>query len=122
MKARPHGAALSLLRLARRTAAAAGPACAWPKDGGAIDLEVWSLPTATMGSVLRARFPAPLGLGSVALEDGSTVLGFLCESYATAGAQRHHRAGRLARLSEEHRLSRPASAGGAVAPVTRHDS
>jgi allophanate hydrolase len=56
------------------------------KDGAAIELEVWSLPAATVGAFAR-QIPAPLGLGSVALEDGSTVLGFLCESYATAGAR-----------------------------------
>jgi allophanate hydrolase len=56
------------------------------KDGAAIDLEVWSLPAATVGAFAR-QIPAPLGLGTVALEDGSTVLGFLCESYATAGAR-----------------------------------
>jgi len=56
------------------------------KDGAAIELEVWSLPSAAVGAFAR-QIPAPLGLGSVALEDGSTVLGFLCESYATAGAR-----------------------------------
>ncbi|CAN5366358.1 allophanate hydrolase [soil metagenome] len=56
------------------------------KDGAAIELEVWSLPAATVGAFAR-QIPAPLGLGSVALEDGSTVLGFLCESYATASAR-----------------------------------
>jgi allophanate hydrolase len=54
--------------------------------GAAIELEVWSLPAATVGTFAR-RIPAPLGLGSVELEDGSTVLGFLCESYATEGAR-----------------------------------
>jgi len=54
--------------------------------GAAIELEVWSLPAAAVGAFAR-RIPGPLGLGSVALEDGSTVLGFLCESYATEGAR-----------------------------------
>jgi allophanate hydrolase len=54
--------------------------------GAAIKLEVWSLPATTVGAFAR-RIPAPLGLGSVALEDGSTVLGFVCESYATDGAR-----------------------------------
>lgn len=56
------------------------------EGGGAIDLEVWSLPAATVGSFLR-RIPAPLGLGTVLLEDGSGVPGFLCEGHATAGAE-----------------------------------
>ncbi len=55
------------------------------KDGAAIELEVWSLPAATVGAFAR-QIPSPLGLGSIALEDGSSVLGFLCESYATEGA------------------------------------
>ncbi len=55
-------------------------------SGAAIELEVWSLPAATVGAFARL-IPAPLGLGSIALEDGSTVLGFLCESYAIEGAR-----------------------------------
>jgi allophanate hydrolase len=54
--------------------------------GGAIELEVWSLPAAAVGSFLR-KIPAPLGLGTVTLADGSGVPGFLCESHATAGAE-----------------------------------
>jgi len=54
--------------------------------GAAIELEVWSLPAAAVGAFARL-IPAPLGLGSIALKDGSTVLGFLCESYATDGAR-----------------------------------
>lgn len=34
-----------------------------------------------------AEIPAPLGIGSVELEDGSVVKGFLCESYALKGAR-----------------------------------
>ena len=67
------------------------------KEGGAIELEVWSLPAAQVGAFLR-KIPAPLGLGTVTLADGSDVTGFLCESHATAGRPRYHRAGRLAGL------------------------
>jgi len=56
------------------------------EDGAAIELEVWSLPAAQVGAFLRG-IPAPLGLGNVSLDDGSTVAGFLCEGYATAGAR-----------------------------------
>ena len=56
------------------------------KGGGAIELEVWSLPADQVGRFLR-RIPAPLGLGTVALADGSDVLGFLCEGHATAAAR-----------------------------------
>ena len=34
-----------------------------------------------------AGIPSPLGLGTIELEDGSTVQGFVCESYATATAR-----------------------------------
>ena len=56
------------------------------QGGGAIELEVWSLPAAEVGSFLR-KIPAPLGLGTVTLADGSGVPGFLCESHATTDAE-----------------------------------
>jgi allophanate hydrolase len=56
-------------------------------DGGApVALEVWSLRTWQFGDFV-SEIPAPLGLGTIELEDGSTVQGFLCESYATVGAR-----------------------------------
>jgi allophanate hydrolase len=54
--------------------------------GGAVELEVWSLPSDKVGAFVT-KIPAPLGLGTVALADGTGVLGFLCESHATAGAK-----------------------------------
>lgn len=56
------------------------------EGGGAIDLEVWSLPTEKVGAFLR-KIPAPLGLGTVMLADGSAVPGFLCETHAVADAR-----------------------------------
>ena len=53
--------------------------------GAAIEVEVWDMPAAALGSFL-ALVPAPLALGSVDLADGSRVHGFLCEAHATAGA------------------------------------
>ena len=56
-------------------------------DGGsAIELEVWSLPADQVGAFLR-KIPAPLGLGTVSLADGSDVTGFLCEGHAIEGAR-----------------------------------
>jgi allophanate hydrolase len=56
-------------------------------DGGtAIDVEVWDLPLAQVGSFL-ALVPAPLGLGSLELADGRFVHGFLCEAHALANAR-----------------------------------
>ena len=56
------------------------------EGGASIELEVWALPQAEVGSFL-ALIPAPLGLGSLLLEDGTTVHGFLCEAHALQGAQ-----------------------------------
>lgn len=53
--------------------------------GGAIEMEVWELPMAEFGSFV-AGVPAPLAIGTVRLEDGTTVHGFLCEAAAAAGA------------------------------------
>ena len=54
-------------------------------DGVAIDVEVWAIPQAQFGSFM-AGIPAPLGIGTVELEDGSLVKGFICEAYAAEGA------------------------------------
>ena len=54
--------------------------------GSAIELEVWSLPKGSFGQFVTG-IPAPLGIGTIELEDGSTVQGFVCESYATAAAR-----------------------------------
>jgi len=51
----------------------------------AIELEVWRLPVANYGRFV-AGIPAPLGIGSVQLADGSTVQGFVCEAAGTVGA------------------------------------
>jgi allophanate hydrolase len=55
------------------------------EGGASIAVEVWNVPLRQVGSLL-ALIPAPLGLGSVALADGSTVHGFICEGHALAGA------------------------------------
>jgi allophanate hydrolase len=56
------------------------------EGGASIELEVWALPQVEVGSFLDL-IPAPLGLGSLLLEDGTTVHGFLCEAHALQGAQ-----------------------------------
>ncbi|KPY42459.1 Allophanate hydrolase [Pseudomonas syringae pv. ribicola] len=56
-------------------------------DGGvAIELEVWELPSAELGSFLTG-IPAPLGLGKVQLADGRWETGFICEPYGLEGAR-----------------------------------
>ncbi len=57
-----------------------------PGEGGAIALEVWALPRTRVGDFL-AGIPAPLGLGTLALADGTRPTGFLCEQVATRGAE-----------------------------------
>ena len=54
--------------------------------GACIEVEVWDMPAAAFGSFV-AEIPAPLGIGTLELEDGEKVKGFLCEHYATAGRQ-----------------------------------
>lgn len=54
--------------------------------GRSIEVEVWSLPEAEFGSFM-ALVAAPLCIGTVLLEDGEAVKGFLCEPYALASAQ-----------------------------------
>jgi allophanate hydrolase len=55
-------------------------------EGSAIEVEVWEMSSDAFGSFV-AGIPAPLGIGTVELEDGEQVKGFLCEPYATRGAQ-----------------------------------
>jgi allophanate hydrolase len=53
---------------------------------GLIELEIWELDPAGFGSFV-AEIPPPLGIGTVTLEDGSRVKGFLCEAHALGGAR-----------------------------------
>ncbi|KQW44954.1 MULTISPECIES: allophanate hydrolase [unclassified Roseateles] len=55
------------------------------EGGEPIAVEIWNVPLRHIGSLL-ALIPAPLGLGSVLLADGSSVHGFICEGQALAGA------------------------------------
>ena len=48
-------------------------------------MEVWRLPAAGLGRLVAA-LPAPLGIGTVELHDGTTAHGFLCEEHAAARA------------------------------------
>ena len=51
-----------------------------------IEIEIWALDDAAFGSFV-AEIPPPLGIGTLELEDGSSVKGFLCEPIALEGAQ-----------------------------------
>jgi allophanate hydrolase len=54
--------------------------------GAAIEVEVWELPTRHFGAFV-AGIPAPLGIGTTVLADGSCVPGFICEPAGVRGAQ-----------------------------------
>ncbi|MET0427491.1 MAG: allophanate hydrolase [Microvirga sp.] len=57
-----------------------------PGLGGlGIAVEIWALPPEAFGRFVAA-IPAPLGIGRIALGDGSHVAGFLCEAHAVARA------------------------------------
>lgn len=55
------------------------------KSDTSLELEVWSMPLNNFGAFM-VQIASPLCIGSVLLEDGSTVYGFLCESDALVGA------------------------------------
>lgn len=54
-------------------------------DGAAIEVEVYNISESAIGSFL-ALIPPPLGLGSIELENGDWVKGFICEAVAMDGA------------------------------------
>ncbi|MCW5658182.1 MAG: allophanate hydrolase [Burkholderiaceae bacterium] len=56
------------------------------REGHAIEVEVYEMPAQHVGSFL-ALIPPPLGLGSIELEDGRWVKGFICEPHALRGAR-----------------------------------
>jgi allophanate hydrolase len=56
-------------------------------DGGAsIELELWDIPLSQFGSFV-AEVAAPLSIGSLQLDDGTWVKGFVCEAHAVGGAR-----------------------------------
>jgi allophanate hydrolase len=57
-----------------------------PGTGARIALEIWDMPLEHYGSFV-ALIPAPLGIGTLELADGSSAQGFLCEAQATADAR-----------------------------------
>jgi len=55
------------------------------EPGAAIAVEVWALPVSRYGEFV-AEIPPPLGIGSVQLQDGTSVQGFVCEAAAVSEA------------------------------------
>ncbi|RYY75104.1 MAG: allophanate hydrolase [Gammaproteobacteria bacterium] len=59
--------------------------CKAGKSGAEIIVELWDVPLQHFGSFV-ALIPAPLGIGTLTLEDGRQVKGFICEGAAVEGA------------------------------------
>jgi allophanate hydrolase len=55
-------------------------------EGQGLEVEVWALTAEDFGKFVQ-KIPAPLGIGKLTLDDGTTASGFLCEAHATLGAQ-----------------------------------
>jgi allophanate hydrolase len=54
--------------------------------GEAIEIEVWAVPLDRFGEFMQG-IPQPLGIGTLDLDDGSQVKGFVCEAIGTEGAE-----------------------------------
>lgn len=54
-------------------------------EGAAIEVEVWALPPNGFAEIV-ASMPAPLGAGTVQLDDGTSITGYLCEAEGARGA------------------------------------
>jgi allophanate hydrolase len=59
--------------------------CKAGSQGAEIIVELWDVPLQHFGSFV-ALIPAPLGIGTLTLEDGREVKGFICEGAAVEGA------------------------------------
>jgi len=54
--------------------------------GASIEVELWDVPLSAFGAFV-AEIPAPLGIGTLELEDGRLVKGFICEPRGLDGAR-----------------------------------
>ncbi len=61
------------------------PGLVYDVNGTSIEVDTWRLTHDALGRFL-GMVPAPLALGTVVLEDGSSATGFVCEPRALAGA------------------------------------
>lgn len=71
---------------------------------GAAYIELYDIPLAGFGALVASVAP-PLTIGTVELEDGESVKGFLCESYAAAGARDISEFGGWVAFLEHYRAS-----------------
>lgn len=80
--------------------------------GAAVEAELWELPAAALGALVAA-LPRPMAIGAVALADGTSAPGFLCEPDALAGAQDITRYGGWRDYLASRRVSEAGAAPGA---------
>ena len=64
----------------------AKPGLARDVQGSKIEVEIWTMPLGNIGAFL-STIPSPLGLGTIEMEDGRWVKGFICEPYGLEGAK-----------------------------------
>lgn len=62
------------------------PGLLFDEKGSAIELEVWALPEAKFAAFISG-IPRPLGIGTLVLESGELVKGFICEFCGVSGAE-----------------------------------
>ncbi len=86
--------------------------------GAAVEVEVWELTTEAFGSFVAA-VPSPMVIGTLQLEDGSSVKGFLCEGWATAAAKDISRFGGWPRFWPPHDAACPNGPTGALFALNR---
>jgi len=53
--------------------------------GRKIEVEIWAIPKTSFGAFI-SQIPAPLGIGTVTLDDGEQVKGFICENMGLKNA------------------------------------
>lgn len=56
---------------------------------GAVDLEVWDVPIEMVGRFIQ-QVPPPLGIGTIKLEDGNLVKGFIGEAWIAEEARKEN--------------------------------
>ena len=111
----PHRAPLSLRRPHGPVPSPARPGAAG-RAGAAIAVEVYDLPLAGFGAVVNAVAP-PLAIGTVELEDGEAIKGYLCEGWAAARARDITEFGGWAAFRDHLEQTRPAHRPGR--PIVR---
>jgi allophanate hydrolase len=73
-------------------------------EGGiAIEVELWAVPLEGVGEFF-ASIPAPLSIGTIILDTGELVKGFLCEPFAVEGAIDISEYGGWLRYLERHSM------------------